>query len=101
MTNNITTLTAEKVRIMESHAQLLEPIEHFVVLMLENRSLDCLLGYLYEEDTPTHFVPDDRREPFNGVAGKDLYNVADLHGPPGPDNPKIYVQKAPRKPRRT
>jgi hypothetical protein len=32
-------------------------IEHVVVLMLENRSLDSLLGWLYEKDRPVHNIP--------------------------------------------
>ena len=41
--------------------------DHLVVLMLENRSFDHLLGFLYEGDTPRHFLPDgDRR--FHGVS---------------------------------
>lgn len=32
-------------------------IEHVVVLMLENRSLDSLLGWLYEKDHPQHNIP--------------------------------------------
>jgi phospholipase C len=32
-------------------------IEHVVLLMLENRSLDSLLGWLYERDQPLHNVP--------------------------------------------
>lgn len=33
-------------------------IEHVVVLMLENRSLDNLLGWLYEKDAPQHNIPE-------------------------------------------
>jgi phospholipase C len=43
-------------------------IDHFVVLMEENRSFDSLLGYLYEPE----MVPAGQR--FEGVAGKDLSN---------------------------
>jgi phospholipase C len=42
--------------------------DHVVVLMMENRSLDNLLGYLYEPGG----VP--RGQSFEGVAGKDLSN---------------------------
>ncbi len=45
----------------------LQKIEHVVVLMLENRSFDNLLGWLKH--------PDDRGgQKVNGVAGKDLKN---------------------------
>ncbi len=41
--------------------------DHLIVLMLENRSFDHLFGFLYEDGTPSHFLPDaDRR--FRGVA---------------------------------
>src|SRR5919202_6636171 len=43
-------------------------IEHFVVLMEENRSFDSLLGYLYEAEK----VPGAQH--FEGVAGKNLSN---------------------------
>ena len=48
-------------------------IEHVVVLMLENRSFDNLLGWLYHPDNPEPF---DRTPPasFEGVYGKNLNN---------------------------
>jgi phospholipase C len=46
----------------------LDKFDHVVVLMLENRSFDNLLGYLYEPGQ----VP--RAQPFEGVAGKALSN---------------------------
>ncbi len=35
----------------------MDNIEHVVVLMLENRSFDNMLGWLYEHDTPGHNIP--------------------------------------------
>jgi phospholipase C len=54
----------------------LHKIEHIVVLMLENRSFDNLLGWLYdpENDPPYNVVPGD----FDGLYGKRLSN-------PGPN----------------
>ena len=51
----------------------LERIEHVVVLMLENRSFDNLLGWLYDPANPAPFnqVPPAN---FEGVYGKDLSN---------------------------
>jgi phospholipase C len=51
----------------------LSKIEHVVVLMLENRSFDNLLGWLYDpaNDAPFNVVPKD----FDGLYGKDLSNV--------------------------
>lgn len=42
----------------------LDKINHIVVLMLENRSFDQMLGWLYDSASPN----------FNGVAGKNLSN---------------------------
>ncbi len=51
----------------------MDKIEHVVVLMLENRSFDSLLGWLYEKDSPSHNIPaaapDDL---FRGLQGIDL-----------------------------
>ena len=48
-------------------------IEHVVVLMLENRSFDNLLGWLYD---PANAAPFNQMPPanFEGVYGKDLSN---------------------------
>src|SRR5262249_33322328 len=46
----------------------LAAFDYMVVLMMENRSFDQVLGYLYEPDT----VP--RGQAFDGVAGKHLTN---------------------------
>jgi phospholipase C len=64
-------------------------IDHIVVLMMENRSFDNLLGYLYEKDRPNLFL--GRGEPtFRGVAGleQQLWNT-DQNGR------CVYVGKAP------
>ncbi|HEX9164395.1 MAG TPA: alkaline phosphatase family protein [Gemmatimonadales bacterium] len=68
----------------------LDRFDHLVVLMLENRSFDNLLGYLYEHDRPARFI--GRGEPaYRGVAGRsDLANL-DSGTPPR----RIPVQKAP------
>ena len=68
----------------------LHRFDHLVVLMLENRSLDNLFGYLYENEPPKLFIPEGDAV-FRGVAGRDdLYNV-DGNNPPR----KYYVSKAP------
>ena len=46
-------------------------IEHVVVLMLENRSFDSLLGWLYEHDAPSVFVPDTGDRRFRGMQDVD------------------------------
>lgn len=57
----------------------LDSFEHVVVLMLENRSFDNLLGYLYPADEPP-----GRR--FDGLAGKDWTNPIPGNAPP-PEHP--------------
>lgn len=52
--------------------------DHLVVLMMENRTFDNMLGYLYSPGK----VP--RGQKFDGVAGKNLFNLA-------PDGTKIPV----------
>jgi hypothetical protein len=53
---------------LESTSGGLETFDHMVVLMIENRSFDHMLGYLYEPGE----VP--RGQTFEGVAGKNLSN---------------------------
>lgn len=52
----------------------LEKFDHLIVVMFENRSFDCLAGYLYQDASPTRFIPDDDATPFEGVAGRALSN---------------------------
>jgi len=48
-------------------------IEHVVVLMLENRSFDSVLGWLYEDDEPALNIPPAAAgDRFHGLAGVDL-----------------------------
>jgi phospholipase C len=57
---------------MSAAANSLSKIEHIVVLMLENRSFDNLLGWLYDpaNDAPYNVVPRD----FEGLSGKNCSN---------------------------
>lgn len=52
----------------------MDGIEHVVLLILENRSFDSLLGWLYEGREPAHTIPElppgARR--FEGLQGLDL-----------------------------
>jgi phospholipase C len=63
----------------------LNQIEHIVVLTLENRSFDNLLGWLYDpaNDPPFDVVPAD----FEGLYGKNLSNIA-------PDGRIVHVGKS-------
>jgi phospholipase C len=56
-------------------------IEHVVVLMLENRSFDSLLGWLYEGDTPALNVPPAAKgDEFRGLHGVDLAKFTNKAG---------------------
>ena len=69
---------------MAPGANFWSKIDHIVVLMLENRSFDNLLGWLYDpaNDEPYNVVPSD----FDGLSGKSLSN-------PAPDGQSIPVGK--------
>jgi phospholipase C len=49
-------------------------IRHIVYLMLENRSLDNVLGWLYENDSPDHVHPPDSCGHFDGL-NEDLFTL--------------------------
>lgn len=63
-------------------------IEHIVVLMLENRSFDSMLGWLYEKNAPSLNIPPaapaDHYRGLNGVNLNNFLNTADygLSSPP-------------------
>jgi phospholipase C len=38
---------------------MLDNIDYVVFLMLENRSFDSILGWLYKDERPSKFVGDD------------------------------------------
>jgi len=46
---------------------MLQNIKHIVYLMLENRSLDNVLGWLYENSAPLNFIPQNNTSPYNGL----------------------------------
>ncbi|VAW74053.1 hypothetical protein MNBD_GAMMA12-2733 [hydrothermal vent metagenome] len=67
---------------MDSNIQ--KKIDHVIVLMLENRSLDNLMGWLYENKEPKNFLPQDTPEAlrkYNGLSGLDYSNRLDLEDP--------------------
>lgn len=41
---------------------------------MENRSLDNALGWLYENDTPSNFIPSHKSEPYEGLKENTYYN---------------------------
>ncbi len=60
----------------------MEKIEHVVLFMLENRSLDSLLGWLYEKDHPELTIPSPAPgEPaYDGLQGLDLSKFTNVAG---------------------
>jgi len=61
---------------MAFQPSLLDTFDYVVVLMLENRSFDNLLGYLYQDGVPPG-------KQFDGVVGNNLSNP-DENGDPIP-----------------
>lgn len=78
--------------------QMREQIKHVVVVMLENRSFDNLLGWLYDTDETSglkHIPPLTPGElPFHGLAGLNLgelaNSVGDLTVPPSRGVPVLF-----------
>ena len=64
----------------------LNSIDHVVLLMLENRSFDNILGWLYDRENKPPFDKVPRGQQFEGLSGKDLWN-------PRPDGSKAFVGK--------
>ncbi len=49
-----------------------QEIKHVVILMLENRSFDNALAWLYENDTPLQFIPNNANPQFLGLSEDSL-----------------------------
>jgi phospholipase C len=64
----------------------LNQIQHIVVLMLENRSFDNMLGWLYDPANPAPYNQQPSSGTFEGVWGKSLSN-------PGRDGSLVPVGK--------
>ena len=62
----------------ESLENLTGSIEHIVYLMLENRSLDNLLGWLYEDESPSNFITKPKKgeavPSYNGLQTDNYFN---------------------------
>ena len=52
----------------------LTKIEHIVVLMLENRSFDSMLGKLYPKNTPFDCLNGDESNPLQGQDDVRVWN---------------------------
>ena len=55
----------------------MQKVEHVVVLMLENRSFDNVLAWLYsQENPPAHFIPETTTTPYEGLSDTTLAQYA-------------------------
>src|SRR5580698_1703781 len=71
----------------------LEKIDHVVVLMMENRSLDNLLGWLYPDakNGASAFVPSSNSSPYDGLIPGTYYNRM-----AGADSAKVFASHPPK-----
>lgn len=77
---------------LDPQPDALKKIKHIVVLMLENRSFDNLLGWLYDEQDP----PDGQY--FEGLR-KDMWNpLSNVDSNGVPFTEQVYVRKNGQKP---
>lgn len=60
----------------ESPNAILPGIEHVVVVMLENRSFDTMLGWLYDGASPRHFIPQGACFTYEGLTDASLPKLA-------------------------
>jgi phospholipase C len=56
--------------------RVMPQIKNIVYLMLENRSLDNVLGWLYEKDKPQHVYPKNSSPQYDGLIKGEYYNPA-------------------------
>lgn len=66
--------TVTRIEATAKSGRPLPQIEHVVLLMMENRSFDSLLGWLYEQGQPARHVPPLRpgQRAYEGLQGLDL-----------------------------
>ena len=64
-------------------------IEHVVVLMLENRSFDSMLGWLYQNGAPTQFLPAGTSQTYQGLQSVDLSAFNNVAQNPSVNSPPI------------
>jgi phospholipase C len=72
---------------MDAAKSVMEAIEHVVVIMLENRSFDNVLGYLYGPDDPPkqHIPPlQPGDQPFHGLLFENTEDLKNDGEPPAP-----------------
>jgi phospholipase C len=74
-------------QLLEPRPEALKGIDHVVVLMLENRSFDNLLGWLYDEAEPP------RGQRFEGLRSDMWCPLANVDADGVPFTEKVYVRK--------
>ncbi|MDQ7248877.1 alkaline phosphatase family protein [Dongia sedimenti] len=62
---------------MDTLSRIMPQIEHVVLLMLENRSLDNVTGWIYENGKPQRLVPAKSSPDFDGLIKKTFFNSYD------------------------
>jgi phospholipase C len=67
-------------------------IDHVVVLMLENRSFDNVLGWLYDPANPAPFDQAPPGQSFDGLSGTSLANPVPGGGVAVPGRETLYTQ---------
>jgi phospholipase C len=98
--------------VVSQESRILPNIEHVVVLMMENRSFDNLLGWLYTpDDLPAKNIPAQTPSTFAGLAFGGCANsapsvnggrpVAASEGTTKLISPVSPISKRPVQPRRT
>ncbi len=71
---------------------ILTQIDHLIVVMLENRSLDNLCGWLYADQTPAHVLPQGSAAAFDGV-NPNLWNPSNASYFQGQPPEKVFVTR--------
>src|SRR5665213_2567227 len=66
-----------------SNSTIQDKIDHIIVVMLENRSLDNLLGWLYADtgNVPAHNVPKQNSPTYDGLVKNKYWNRAPVNDP--------------------
>ncbi len=64
-------------------------IDHVVVLMLENRSFDSLLGWLYQTGAPSQVLPAGSSPTFDGLQSINLNDFVNTASNPSVSSPPI------------
>ncbi len=68
-------------------AAILPQVKHLVVLMMENRSLDNLLGFLYPGNQAPHVWPPGSSPLYDGLLTQQKWNQLT------PDSPRVYASQ--------